>query len=96
METEMTTNHDESAEIRTRWREHLARWAERELRRQGLHMRPDGKIHPLPSKRLFSLATAAARRRPAADLVVSGGCDTRSGPRLGGGDGAAASGQEQI
>jgi hypothetical protein len=50
METEMTTNHDDftakAAAIDAKWREHLATWAVKELRRRGLHMDPDGKIRP--------------------------------------------------
>jgi hypothetical protein len=47
METEMTTNHDDftakAAAIDAKWREHLATWAVKELRRRGLHMDPDGR-----------------------------------------------------
>jgi hypothetical protein len=52
METEMTTNHGDftakAAAIDEAWRDHLAAWARRELKRRGLHMGPDGKVRPMP------------------------------------------------
>jgi hypothetical protein len=61
METEMTTNHDDfaakAAAIDAKWRDHLAEWARRELRRRGMHMTREGKIRPAPVRQ---------PRRPAA------------------------------
>jgi hypothetical protein len=37
-----------AAEADTQWRDHLARWAERELKRRGLHMDPSGRVRPAP------------------------------------------------
>jgi hypothetical protein len=58
---------DEAARIHEQWIGHLAKWAKAELRRRGMHMRPDGKIKPLPARSL------PARRE--ADEVYPGHAD---------------------
>jgi hypothetical protein len=65
--TMTTANNDfaaKAAAIDTQWRDHLAAWARRELKRRGLHMDPDGKIRPLPFKQPFRRPPANGGGQP--------------------------------
>jgi hypothetical protein len=46
------------------WREHLANWAHKELRRRGLMMHPDGVIRPIPTRQEVPLSAASKNPPP--------------------------------